>query len=58
MQKFDWMNYYEFTKEMNKEIFIETGKYLKNFKTFNAVICRWYLVLLKKSHTEKQKIEI
>jgi asparagine synthase (glutamine-hydrolysing) len=58
MQKFDWMNYYEFTKEMNEEIFSNTGKYLKNFKTFNAVICRWYLLILKKLHLEKQKIEI
>lgn len=58
MQKFDWMNYYEFTKEMNEKICSETGKYLKNFKTFNAVICRWYLLILKKLHIEKQKIEI
>ncbi|MFQ3579996.1 MAG: hypothetical protein SNJ71_07655 [Bacteroidales bacterium] len=58
MKKFDWMNYCEFTKEMNDEIFSETGRYLKNFKTFNAVICRWYLLILKKLHIEKQKIEI
>ncbi len=58
MKKFDWMNYYVFTRDMNEEIFSETGKYLKNFKTFNAVICRWYLLILKKLHIEKQKIEI
>lgn len=39
----DWMYYSVLTSEMQKEIEQTTKKPFKNFKFFNAVICKWYV---------------
>lgn len=43
MIKNDWLNYSVFTKEMESELIQMGLKPLKNFKSFNAIICRWYV---------------
>lgn len=43
MIKNDWLNYHAFTLEMEKELETKGIKPLKDFKSFNALICRWYL---------------
>ena len=47
MQSSDWINYYALTGEMEKELVKKGLKPLRKFKTFNAVICRWYVEKLK-----------
>lgn len=39
----DWMHYADLTKDMQQEIGQNTGKTFTHFKTFNAVICKWYI---------------
>jgi asparagine synthase (glutamine-hydrolysing) len=43
MIKNDWLNYRGFTHEMEFELISKGLKPLKNFKSFNAIICRWYV---------------
>lgn len=43
MIKNDWLNYNDFTQEMELELTRKGFSPLKNFKSFNAVICRWYV---------------
>jgi len=43
MIKNDWLNYYEFTKEMEKDLIKKGYRPLKRYKMFTAIICRWYL---------------
>lgn len=43
MIKNDWLNYNSFTNEMETELISKGLNPLKNFKSFNALICRWYV---------------
>lgn len=47
MLKNDWLNYGCFTSVMEKELVIKGKRPLKDFKSFNAIICRWYIERLK-----------
>jgi len=42
----DWLNYYSFTSEMEKDLEKKDYKPLKRFKLFTVIICRWYLDLI------------
>ncbi|HNQ67056.1 MAG TPA: asparagine synthase C-terminal domain-containing protein [Bacteroidales bacterium] len=46
MINYDWLNYYVFTKAMEKDLIRKNYKPLKRFKMFTAIICRWYLDLI------------
>jgi len=46
MIKHDWLNYYVFTKEMEKSLRDKNYKPLKRYKMFTAIICRWYIDLV------------
>jgi asparagine synthase (glutamine-hydrolysing) len=43
MKKHDWMYYSVFTSVMEDRLEAKGYKRLKNFKSYNAIICRWYL---------------
>ncbi|MDD3688148.1 MAG: hypothetical protein PHE56_15475, partial [Bacteroidales bacterium] len=47
MIKNDWLNYNGFTQEMEIELNKKGIEPLKNFKSFNAIICRWCLEKIK-----------
>ncbi len=44
----DWPNYQLLTKEMKQELERESGEEFKDFKNYNAVIAKWYLLFLKR----------
>lgn len=46
MKQADWMYYAKLTKDMQHDIEQVTGKPFTHFKTFNAVICKWYIIKL------------
>ena len=50
MKKHDWMYYAALTSIMENKMEEKGYKKLKNFKSFNAIICRWYLDFAEKSN--------
>ncbi|MDD4150523.1 MAG: asparagine synthase C-terminal domain-containing protein [Bacteroidales bacterium] len=46
MKKNDWMHYSELSKPMEVQTTKTGFKKLKRYKTFNAIICKWYLMSL------------
>ncbi|HON52888.1 MAG TPA: asparagine synthase C-terminal domain-containing protein [Bacteroidales bacterium] len=42
----DWMHYAYITKDMQLFIQQKTGKSFTHFKTFNAIICKWYSLII------------
>jgi asparagine synthase (glutamine-hydrolysing) len=52
MIKNDWLNYSAFTKEMELDLIKKGLNPLKNFKSFNAVICRWYVEKIREKLTD------
>lgn len=46
MIKNDWINYSTLTQEMEQYINHKTDKKFKRFKSFNAIICKWYIIKL------------
>ncbi|MDD2635657.1 MAG: asparagine synthase C-terminal domain-containing protein [Bacteroidales bacterium] len=46
MAKNDWMHYSELCKPLEIEITKAGFKKIKRYRTFNAIICKWYLVRL------------
>jgi hypothetical protein len=52
MIKNDWLNYSSFTQEMEIELIKKGLKPLKNFKSFNAIICRWYVEKLREKSND------
>jgi asparagine synthase (glutamine-hydrolysing) len=43
----DWMYYSAFTSEMENRMEAKGYKRLRKFKSYNAIICRWYLDFVK-----------
>jgi hypothetical protein len=43
MKKQDWMYYASFTSMMENRMEEKGYQRLKNFRLFNAIICRWYM---------------
>jgi asparagine synthase (glutamine-hydrolysing) len=50
----DWIHYAHITKPMQQIIRTKTGKPLRQFKNFNAVISRWFLLFVEDSITKNK----
>jgi hypothetical protein len=43
MKKHDWMHYSAFTSVMEEKMEKKGYKRLKKLRSYNAIICRWYM---------------